>query len=292
MAKRIKFNLICDGYPVRTIEELQEHFAIEDILDYYNGNDKLLLRWLELREFNDELSKVKAITATESKEIIKDLARIFGVDIDEDDIESYFRSETYRKERYNRNKNAAKADLSIHAVLEQYRLGYLQQIRGLESSNAQDRKFAVEKLAVDYKWALELDMNNIVERLKSNKDISNILEFIKNPITRTLFLDTKGILKEDLGAWLFECSNNDLIKAGVKSKALSYSTSKYGILEPEGTLCMVISCETGLTIKSSVDTGKKEYDSYCAKGMIFNGIKAKNSYNWSTGSVLYLILEQ
>ena len=31
MAKTIKFNLICDGYPARTIEDLQDHFSV----DYY-----------------------------------------------------------------------------------------------------------------------------------------------------------------------------------------------------------------------------------------------------------------
>lgn len=35
MAKTIKFNLICDGYPARTIENLQDHFSVEDLLDYY-----------------------------------------------------------------------------------------------------------------------------------------------------------------------------------------------------------------------------------------------------------------
>lgn len=35
MAKTIKFNLICDGYLARTIEDLQDHFSVEDLLDYY-----------------------------------------------------------------------------------------------------------------------------------------------------------------------------------------------------------------------------------------------------------------
>lgn len=293
MAKRIKFNLICDGYPVRTIEELQEHFAIEDILDYYNGNDKLLLRWLELREFNDELSKVKAITATESKEIIKDLARIFGVDIDEDDIDSYFRSETYRKERDKRYKNAAKADLSIHTVIEQYRLGYLQQIKGLESSNAQDRKFAVEKLAIDYKWALELDMDNIIERFKCNKDISNVFEFIKNPLTRRMLLDTDGRLKKNLLTWIQKISIGSLEKAGAKRKTLP-SSSQYKIVEPEGILCMVISCEDGIEIKSCDEADKTVYGNYEDKavGKVLKGLKANNTYSWTKPSFNYLILDQ
>ena len=35
MAKTIKFNLILDGYPVRTLEELQEHFSLEDMANYF-----------------------------------------------------------------------------------------------------------------------------------------------------------------------------------------------------------------------------------------------------------------
>ena len=37
MAKTIKFNLICDDKPVRTIEDLQNNFSIEDVLEYYNN---------------------------------------------------------------------------------------------------------------------------------------------------------------------------------------------------------------------------------------------------------------
>ena len=32
MAKTIKFNLILDNYPVRDIEDIQEHFSIEDMI--------------------------------------------------------------------------------------------------------------------------------------------------------------------------------------------------------------------------------------------------------------------
>ena len=33
--KQIKFNLILDGKPVRSIEELQNNFNLDDILDYF-----------------------------------------------------------------------------------------------------------------------------------------------------------------------------------------------------------------------------------------------------------------
>lgn len=49
MAKTIKFNLICDGYPARTIEDLQNHFSVEDMLDYYE-NGLLAKRLFYMRD--------------------------------------------------------------------------------------------------------------------------------------------------------------------------------------------------------------------------------------------------
>ena len=85
MAKTIKFNLICDEKPVRTIEDLQNNFSIEDVLEYYyNG---LLQRWLKVRGYETELEKVSAITTEDSMEIIKDLIKIFEVSVEEEEVE-------------------------------------------------------------------------------------------------------------------------------------------------------------------------------------------------------------
>ena len=85
MAKTIKFNLICDDKPVRTIEDLKNNFSIEDVLAYYNN--KLLHRWLEVRGYSDELEKVNAITAEKHIEVIKELIKIFNVICDDKKIE-------------------------------------------------------------------------------------------------------------------------------------------------------------------------------------------------------------
>lgn len=59
MAKTIKFNLICDNKPIRTIEDLRENFSIEDVLEYYNNG--LLQRWLLVRGYDEYLREVKNI---------------------------------------------------------------------------------------------------------------------------------------------------------------------------------------------------------------------------------------
>ena len=85
MAKTIKFNLICDNKPVRTIEDLQNNFSIEDVLAYYNN--QLLHRWLAVRGFEEELKNVKAITTEKPTEIVKELIKIFNVISDDQKIE-------------------------------------------------------------------------------------------------------------------------------------------------------------------------------------------------------------
>ena len=87
MAKTIKFNLILDNHPVRNIEELQEHFSIEDMLKYFENG--LLLRWLKVRGYEKEYIAVENIgKSLGNKDIIVSLLKIFKMnDIDIDDIE-------------------------------------------------------------------------------------------------------------------------------------------------------------------------------------------------------------
>ena len=85
MAKTIKFNLICDDHPVRTLDDLREHFSIEDVLKYYQSG--LLQKWLSVRGYEKELKAVTALSDTGDLEIIKKLIRIFEIETDEAAIE-------------------------------------------------------------------------------------------------------------------------------------------------------------------------------------------------------------
>ena len=77
MAKTIKFNLTCDGKPIRTLEDLRNNFSVEDVLPYYQNG--LLQRWLDVRGFTDELNAVNAISSRDEIEIIKSLVKISAI---------------------------------------------------------------------------------------------------------------------------------------------------------------------------------------------------------------------
>lgn len=118
MAKTIKFNLMCDGYPCRNIEDVQEHFCIEDMLEYYESG--LLKRWLNARGFNDELAEVEAIEATEVMQIAEELFRIFEVHTDANKVKEAVSLINYQKKRQDTNTANAQKGFKTDTVISNY----------------------------------------------------------------------------------------------------------------------------------------------------------------------------
>ena len=84
--KKIKFRLNFGGEEIRTMENLREHFSIEDALDaYHNGT---LAQWLDVWGYPDELEQLKAIQATDARGILAELLRILGVASDPEEVEA------------------------------------------------------------------------------------------------------------------------------------------------------------------------------------------------------------
>lgn len=122
MAKTIKFNLICDGQPVRTLEDLKNNFSIEDIWDYYKNG--LLCRWLSVREYDKQLADVQAIGVAEKKEVIKALIKIFGLETDEKRIEQAIAILDYVEESNLKNTEYKENAFNKKQIIEEYHQNY------------------------------------------------------------------------------------------------------------------------------------------------------------------------
>lgn len=97
MAKTIKFYMICDDHPVRTIDDLREHFGMEDVLDYYRRG--ILQRWLKVRGYEAELEAVKQIDSTDDSEALTKLIQIFDVEKDPAEIAEFIEILKYNEEK-------------------------------------------------------------------------------------------------------------------------------------------------------------------------------------------------
>ena len=187
MAKTIKFNLICDDMPIRTVEDLQDNFSIEDVLMYYRNG--LLQRWLEVRGYKEELKKVSGIKSENSLDIIKDLIKIFDVSSDKNKIEESVYIIEFLNERkelcslYEQNK------FKTESIIDDYQAGYTQLVNEiLDNPNDVARiKANIEEMASNYKWALDLNHRELFWKLHEESVLA-IMCLLMNEKTREYFL--------------------------------------------------------------------------------------------------------
>lgn len=191
MAKTIKFNLICDNKPIRTIEDLQNNFSIEDILEYYDN--RLLHRWLEVRGYEEELEKVKAITVDDVEdpvEVAKKLIKIFNVLIEDEKIEESVYIIAYLKKRQELYSVYEKENYRIKNIIEDYVNGYNHLVdRILE--NPKDIaiiKAAISEMTANYEWVLKLNHRDLFYAFRNKHLVLPIMCLLMNEHLRKYYL--------------------------------------------------------------------------------------------------------
>lgn len=207
MAKTIKFNLILDNYPVRNLEGIQEHFSIEDMLNYFSNG--LLLRWLDVRGYRDEFAAVNAIDSEKDvRAVIAELIRIFEVEAQAEDIEKGISILEYLEESKRLNAIYKENAFSKKQILDDYHRGYEILIRHMEefSDNMAVLKADVIQLEREYLALFVIDYGALYLRLEKSapKAIFAIL-------TRDVFRDY-WIGKGDPSRWRSENIYNRIKK--------------------------------------------------------------------------------
>ena len=202
MAKTIKFNLICDDKPVRTIEDLQNNFSIEDVLEYYNN--KLLHRWLEVRGCSDELGKISAITSEKPLEIIKELIIIFNVASNEKKIEEAVYMLEYLDERKELCDIYSKNDFKTKSLIDDYQTGYKQLVDGiLENPEDVARiKANIAEMVTNYKWVMNLNHRELFWTL-NDKSVLAVMCLLMNENLREYYVPIEsktedGVVTKDI----------------------------------------------------------------------------------------------
>ncbi len=303
MAKTIKFNLICDGNPVRTIEDLQNNFSIEDVLDYYSNS--LLHRWLRVRGYAKELEAVSAITSKEPMEIIKELIRIFDVVADETQIEESIYMLQYLDERKELCAIYEQENYNATHIIEDYETGYRQLVEGI-LENPEDVakiKANIAEITSNYAWILKLNHRNLFYVLKE-KSMLAVMCLLMNENSRNYYLPVEKT-NEDGTVTLDTATNIDkramfdgicsMIKASdfvtvLGENLVSFAGITDGYwkdLEPKGKQYMIISMGAGDFVRSSgLSGGDLGNPDITNKFVIVDGIDYKS--NSDTRKLLYM----
>lgn len=169
MAKTIKFNLILDNYPVRNLEGLQKHFSIEDMLHYFSNG--LLLRWLDVRGYQDQFDAVSAIDPEkDTRAIIAELIRIFEIKVEAEDIEKGISILSYLEEEKALNVIYKENAFSKKQIIDDYHAGYESLISHMEEfcDDMAMLKADAIQLEREYLALFALDYGALYYRLEQN----------------------------------------------------------------------------------------------------------------------------
>lgn len=196
MAKTIKFNLICDGNPVRTLEDLIDNFVIEDVVEYFNN--KLLQRWLSVRGYEETLEKVEGIKTTDTLEVVKELVEIFQVDDDPVSIEENTYIFQYNKERQLLMEEYEKKGFKVTSIINNYHSGYIQLVNCIieNKDNIAQIKAAVKEINDKYPVLFELSYRELFFTLLENAPLA-IFVMIMNENMRKKYLPLSTTIEDE-----------------------------------------------------------------------------------------------
>ena len=288
MAKTIKFNLILDGNQVRTLDGLRENFSIEDIIGYYEKG--ILSRWLKVRGYDKEFDAVEAIdTASNIKEKIKSLIKIFNVETDDAKVEEGLEIIEYSVMMKELNAIYKEQAYEKKIILEDYHKGYELLINHIieNKDNMSTLKASAKFLENEYYGLFKLESGNLYERLlkEAPKAIFALLMF---DAFRSYWIG------EYTTEWITESINKNLLSPS-KAKAILGDELKcidrntdgvFDEIVSEDKKVMLISAGTYAYARGVGKFGEKlTAEEINGKAPILNGLLFNCVYNGSVSVV-------
>ena len=316
MAKTIKFNLICDGVPVRTIEELQNNFSVEDVLAYYKNG--ILKKWLSVRGYDKELKKVEAITEVDPEKIIIDLIQIFDIECDLQKIKKDLYIFSYEKARNERNALYNEKEEKIQQIIDRKMQEYESLVEKMVGEFPDDTrdisdcfcecKIIIQGIATYYNWIFEKDSRRIFFKLKEHDNWLAVACLLMNEKTRRYYIpasvDEKRLKLENQTVTLDKFSEKEQDETYVSDRSSMYNSSccefrKVGLmykmkgiiktfsgatdgywkdLEPKGKKYMILQMGQGDYVRSAGKSGGDlGYSDIIDKFYILDGIDYKSN---------------
>ena len=172
MAKTIKFNLICDGYPVRTLDDLCEHFSIEDILEHHKSG--MLARWLEVRGYEKELVEINGVSSLDRLNAAKRLVQIFQIEVNPEKIEMITQLLDYEDLRKQQNQYYLNNKDKVKRMFTEYVASYQawKEIMVENNGSPSALKTAILDFTEMFMPIFELDYRNLFLYLEKKSPLA------------------------------------------------------------------------------------------------------------------------
>jgi len=187
MSKAIKFNLIVDAKPIRTIEQLRENFNIDDILEHYESG--VLQRWLQVRDYKECLKKVIEINNQDKIRIAYELVRIFDATKTDEEIKNSLYYLEFRKNKEEQLKHLEKNKFNCIEVVADHYANYKNVLNMIieKKDDFAYIKQSVKEIETNYLELFEFSHMAFYEKMTKNAPLA-IFAALMNESLRNYFI--------------------------------------------------------------------------------------------------------
>lgn len=154
--KLIKFLIKSNEQPIRSLEDLQKNFNIDDVLALYK--EEILHRWLKAHGYDKELSSLSACSGDDVS-VARKLINIFALDSSKTSVDDALCAMSFRKKEIIRLKELQSYEFAEKKIISAYHEGYrnLQKEIVENCTNMSFLRQAAENLEAKYLDLLRLD---------------------------------------------------------------------------------------------------------------------------------------
>lgn len=268
MAKTLKFNLIFGEKQIRTLEDLQENFYIQDVYPYYKNG--LLVKWLNLQGLTEYILKINKINKDDQFNAINELIDIFLGKDSPSAVTEFKEFLSIEDKSRNAIEEYSKKKKSHSEFIEGYFSRYNELVSSLLNENNLSKiKPVVKELVKSYMSVLNMDFRNLFNRLHDAKAFYPICHMLTYDFFRAHWLDsenadkdikviylklvelTKMIILADLAA--LDENIIPYIKRSNKSHDGSWEEIEFPASKNSGKRCMVLFAHQTASVRAYKD---------------------------------------
>lgn len=284
MLKTIKFNLMINDRPVRSLPELQEHFHVQDIVKYHRSG--LLQKWLQVRGYEEEAQKVAAVGLDDELKAAEELVRILCVGAKRETIQFAVEVLRFEQQRKQELRQIKEAVFQEQLVIHQYHQGYGALLDRMlaQPDDVGSTKASIIQIFETYASLFALDYRRFYYKFIANAPLVVLCTLMHASLRKVLLGD------REINVALQSVYKNRTILNQVEShlKVFAGQTNSYWKdLEPSSKKCLIVSIKQGNCVRNQGNVGMElNADQANGQYLLLDGIDYKSHSD--TDQLIYM----
>lgn len=258
MAKKIRFNMLMNNEPVRDINDLRNHFNIDDALAWYK--EGLLIRWLNVRGLEKEAKALESLNQKNDLELAVAILGIFFPDMSEEEKNIATAHLQFFQNRLQKLAEQGKKKMDQNEIIAAYHADYDDLVESMlrKPNDYALIKAALKRIYLQYCSLFKLDFRRFFFIFQKECPLG-LFALLANSDLRNLNLlrtEDYKLLLDMAEIWLDEHGTESLQQQPYCSWG-GETDGYWKDIEPKGKQFLLLRMEEGNFVRSAGKNGEE-----------------------------------